>query len=568
MSIKLSISCFFLFAIISMSFGINVRTTIFDVHHEGVIEQLGVLTLDIDSDAFANASQQSPVYIRFQTLHANGWAKTLVDQRSENYPAINLALRSGNSTRINPTTPPEAVQLARLIRGEKAGWIKVTNSSSSWLIRNGMVESPSRNAKVSLSLGIGGNQSAMVGSSTPSGGNENALDHSLADTRLWVDYSHTPFFGAGDLERLDFLALGSSTQGVEDQDFVTLGTQVGIGFSNDTDIARGASFIPCYEFHAMPNDFASFPMELAISRFQLTGTKEYQTDLPSLYFTNSSDFDWEQDSRLYIAAPGFNLTPLALDGSPIRGTTNIPDTHLVESELKLSFEGEAVWEITHHSQGEHFVGFEFHLKEGIFPIGASLKVEGLAAAIENGILEPHLDLQSYGLYKNRFVTSNELKVLGPIKRTVAVFELEEPKVPRQIIPYTGFDTNDWHYLTSISNPHNEPVSYTVIFYDRDNRILRVEGLKTLAAFASRSFSVQELYGNLAGRVLSGVEILSSRSLTVAGFFEDDDYEVLDVFPATQNLQSELYALHIPEKHSSGKQKRMLLPRAKAETQCF
>ena len=98
---------FFLFP--ALLLGIDVRTSIKEVHHEGCCEQIGSFTLGVRDSAFQTATYNEPVYVRFKIVQAHGWSKTLVDLRPGEDPLnsdpINLAIRTEGATIIAPDIP-------------------------------------------------------------------------------------------------------------------------------------------------------------------------------------------------------------------------------------------------------------------------------------------------------------------------------------------------------------------------------------------------------------------------------------------------------------------------------
>lgn len=165
---RFSASIFSLMIISVQLFAIDVGTSVASVSHEARYQAVGSFTLTISSDDFANASQSTPIYIRFGLNQSNGWGRTRVDLHSESgyEDPINIAIHPVGATVVNPTLPADAVQLVRMIEGERFGWLKITHSSSTWVLDGGGGAAPSSTLSVAMSLGIVGEVSGNLQGST------------------------------------------------------------------------------------------------------------------------------------------------------------------------------------------------------------------------------------------------------------------------------------------------------------------------------------------------------------------------------------------------------------------
>lgn len=530
---------------------INLRTTIPDVSHEGSHEIIGICTLDIDGDEFAQASPQNPVYIRFGLQFSKGWSKTLVDLRAGapeavNAP-INLAIYPGSGFSLNPSIPVTAFQMVRLIRGERHGWLRVTSSSSNWVMEGVGLTSPSPVHKVLVTIGIKGSLSVQSGGSTTSGGNERADSGVLATTLLCADYQNTPNFGAGDLEIIDFLSLDATTQGVEDGDFVFIGSNLAIGFSNDVSIARGADYFPCFEYHFKADDIESAPHGIQVNRSLLVDLHEYWAAVPPVFFTNSSDFEWQAGSRFLLTIPGFDHSRLVAGLSyPGNFWPPFPSTLPRDTDVQIQASNGEVWQVNKIVLEETLIGYELRLSSGNFPVDATIQVSGIGLMAGEEFEDHPLVFDVSGFFVNDVISQGELLQLGPLYRKTAILERGEANLFRMAVPFTAYDRQDWEFLAQVVNPHDEPVKLTALLYNRHGILLRLIREDALAPHASMAVSIRDSFGDLATRVLSWIEFLSDRPLSAVGIIEAQNHDVLDIFPGVDAFQSKLYGAHIPE----------------------
>ena len=536
-------------AAVPIAWAIDVGTSISNVSHEGNRQLIGSFTLTLEDDDFKNASELNPIYIRFRLNEAKGWAKTLVDLRagataSVNRP-INLAIRPDSNSTLNPNIPVTAVQLVRLIKGESAGWIRITHSSSEWIQTDTGTSPPTRFEQVSFGIGLLGVNSVRSGSSTPTGGNEDADTGLLADTLLLADYRDTPNFNNGDLDYLSFISFDSTTLGVENGDAVVSGSDLGIGFSNDGTVARGVNTFPCFEYHFEEDDYTGPPHNIGISRINLSDFRTYLADVPPVYFSNSSDFDWETTSRLYLTKPGYDPTPL-VQGQKLK-TLELDqgETCLLPEDVTVTTSVAAQWTVNKIFDEDQFVGYEFILEEGVFPIFGWLKVSGLRLQTTDYFVHKPLKLTAHGFYKGEGVTVDELGKLGPLTKTTV--EMEPSLAPfRKAVPYTGYDETTWDFSVHLTNPNPTPTRFTALFINPSSLLLQILGSQVLPAHGKRSLSIVEFFGDVNKPKLSWIYVVSDQPLAVTGVIGDQDKMELDILSGVGELSNTLFGSHIPQ----------------------
>ncbi|QTD47714.1 hypothetical protein [Sulfidibacter corallicola] len=511
---------------------------------------MGFFFLDVDNDAFANASPENPIYIRFNTAFSNGWSKTLVDLRTgSNGVPINLAISPANSTTsLHPGVPPTAVQLVRLIKGETQGWIRVTYSSSVWIDGGSGGVSPSEAQPVTFGLGLRGGESVNPRSNTSTGGNEfDTIPAFTASTVLFADYRETPSFGEGTLETLDFQAYDSTSRGIESGSPIP-GAVLSIAFSNDNLVARGVSSLPCLEYHFQPDDFESVVTPQPLSRFDLVGMRTYGINSPPVYISNTSDFPWQAGTRLFLVLPEFNVESY-VKGWP-QSTTHFDSAReilMFARDVEVSGVPDTSWEVNKIMWGDSiFAGYEIVLKEGEFPVDTTLQVDGLYAEVDAEDLESaRLSLELSGYYRHQTVTDGEFRWLHLSARRTFDLEASEGSFQRQVLPYTAFDETEWKFQAQVVNTHAGKNRVSVHFYNRHGILLRVFGPHELNAFERLEFDLNELFGPDADRLLAWVELLSEHSATAVGIIEDEARSMLDIYSSNDRPVDTLYGAHLP-----------------------
>jgi len=533
---------------------IDVTTSVNEVSHEGDDERIGTFTLTLNENDFSNASEETPIYIRFTLDQFNGWSRTLVDLRDGAHETvdapINLVLSAGASssvqTMINPAIPATAVQLVRLIEGERFAWIRVTDSSSDWMVSGNQVTPPNQDLRVSFTLGIRGELSVTDNGNTASGGNERADTGIIASTELRVDYDNTPNFNFGDLDRVFFVAFDHTTSGVEDAAFITSGNPLGIGFSNDFNIARGADFFPCLELHGKVGIYDTPAEQIAISRLNLDAIRSYRADVADLYLTNSSDFAWEAGSRLFLTYQDYNPDYLVYDEQPpFWYDPEEPSTHLLENDIEILVSNGAIWSVSKVYHDDVFMGYELHLDTGLFPVDGYIELRGLVLQSGDQIFEKPLKLSGWGYYLAGRVTSGTPGRIGPLRRTIAEMS---PSFDTyfEALPYTAYDRDDWELTTHLANPHDEPTRFTALYYNPSSLLLQVLGSQTLPPNSKRTIEIRHQFGDHFVHRLSWVYIVADKPISAVGVIEDDNEEQLDVYSGIDRLSDKLYIPHLPD----------------------
>ncbi len=527
---------------------VDVSTSITTISHEGENQLLGSFTLTFGDNTFPTASGTTPVYIRFRLSSAVGWSKTLVDLRNDAPGSvrrpINIALApTVPSVSMNPSMPPTAIQLVRLVEGEQSGWLRVTYPTTSWLQDAGGTFSPSPDKEVVCTVGIRGETSVRTGSNTLSGGNEHALTGHLISTQYRADYRGTPGFGVGDIEELNFIAFDQTTKGVE-SGLPVQGNNAGVAFTNDPTVARGEANLPCYEFHFDEFNYDGEPYQASLNRMNLYWRDEYRVKAEPIYLTNSSDFEWQVGSRLFLTLP--QVDPIYLvtgERGPDRVVVD-DKVHLLDEDLEVTVSGGEVWDVRKIYIGGVFVGYDMELMEREYPIFGQLKLNGLTVSAEGWFSGRSVTLTARAFYTNRAVTGNELKDLGPITRRTLTIERGEDQFHRAILPFTGHGRDDWDLEIQIVNQSPVPTVVTGFFYQRQGIHMRTISLARLEGYGSMSINPAEAFGSFAD-TLSWLEILSDQPVVAVGLVEGKDGQTLDLFSSVTESEEVLYGPHIP-----------------------
>lgn len=276
---------------------VDLSTTIRDVYIRGTCEQAGVINMTVDGDDFSGASSTTPVYIRLRLDHGALLCRTLVWDhpnnpvpftRSEIYVPMRLEEGEGNFLdRLDVS--PEALAIVRWKAGEPELWMRLTQSSSTWVDDNlpETINAPNPNRRVSWSIGVSASRSAEDNSNLFLGGTggagvsaarraslpfairedvyatsaTNGWDPTTSDpnsievdeavsTLLCVDLSSSNLQALPapqDVSALNFdpISFDDQTSNVETGasfNNITLGQQTSAAFSDDRIIARGFDF--------------------------------------------------------------------------------------------------------------------------------------------------------------------------------------------------------------------------------------------------------------------------------------------------------------------------------------
>ncbi|PID46592.1 MAG: hypothetical protein CSB47_03180 [Proteobacteria bacterium] len=536
-----------LFFISPIIFGIDVRTGIRDVNHEGCCEQIGNFTLVFMEDAFPDVSYENPSYIRFRILHANGWARTTVDLRPDSSPdwadPINLAIRTSDSNCLASDLPSDAVQLVRLIKNEKEGWIRINVPTNLWLYKDGAHTSPTFDNKASLSLGISGQSSVHPNSSTPTNGNEYQDSYSLASTIFCANYENTPQFNVGDIDILDFISFDSTTTGVETGDTVLLGANTGVSFSNDTQIARGACHIACYRMTTQLESISAPPHPVTLSKLSAVDLRYNCEKIPSVYISNCSDFEWHPGSRFFIC-----LSSAFLDNDRFYETYagSTKGMFFKENSLQvLSAEGET-WSITPGYVDDKIVGYCITLLEGTFPAQNFLELSGMALYLDSNIMNADMVLLTYADILNPAGTDGILRRYGPIINYTAELNYEDIHLYRRTLPYTAYDRENWHFYLRTVNLSDQTSRIVSRFSNKHGLLLRIRGETSLPPMGSEDFSIKDTYGEQADEILAWVEQYSDQPFESTGVILDQENGLFDLVRSNEHSWQTLVAPHITE----------------------
>lgn len=525
---------------------IDVGTSVASVSHENNYQVVGSFTLTINDDDFANASDDNPIYIRFTLSRSKGWSHSLVDLSRDDLPAINLAIYPEGQTTLNPAIPFTAVQLVRYKQGENSAWIKVTNSSSNWVQDGADYRGPSVSHPVSITVGVSALNSVRSGGHTYTNGNENSEYDILADTRLSVDYRDTPEFGNGDLETISFIAFDAQTRGVEDGS-PSPGENLGIGFSNDFIVARAVDFFPCLEYHFEADDFQSTAPEVQVTELDLVQRRTYHVSVPGVYLTNSSDFDWDPGTSLFLVQDGYDPSYEMLGQTPPFTYDPSPGpTHLIDSTVRVeSAEAGAVWSVSEVHWNGALMGYKLVLEEGQMTAFEPIKLSGMKVfTLSDFYLEEPLRLNAYSYWQAQGVNSpNQVPELGPLRR-VSMTMVPASAPHQAVLPYTAYDRSDLSFEAHVVNVGDQPSRVTAVIRHPVGLMMLVIGEKQLGPNEKWSLpfsewpDYKERYGWLA--------FYGEQPLSASGVLNAQDGSVFDIFVNPESMSHTLYGPHLPE----------------------
>ena len=137
--------------------GVDVRTNIRYVTHQGSMEAVGAMMFEVSGDDFNAANRTNPQYLRISLLNNTALAHTLVGQGGQ---PINLALSTFDFTgTVSLNAPVDAVSIVRWRSGENEIWLKIVASSSSWLSISGNPAAPNDMNPVGFAVGDSVNNS-------------------------------------------------------------------------------------------------------------------------------------------------------------------------------------------------------------------------------------------------------------------------------------------------------------------------------------------------------------------------------------------------------------------------
>lgn len=536
---------------VSTLMAIDVTTTQTDVSHEQNDQQLGIFTLEFSANEFPNASPTNPTYVSFSLSQSPRFSRSVVDLRDGANEFVNVALNIAvYGTFVNTDLPRDAVQLVRLIEGERTGWLRINYPTSQWIRRGGIVGPPTSDARVAITLGLSGTNSVRPVANTNSGGNETAGTFvGVASTYLIADYRNTPDFGIDDLERLLFNAYGSDTSGVETGDFVIAGSNAGAAFSDDGIVGVGTANVPCLDLHFDPNEVTdSQPHAVNLNQLNLIDHNTYAFEVPTVYLSNTSDFPWLTGTRLYLHFPEYDVQ--WHNPGLFRPPTNITSSEEFDfQDVTPTLGGttsNADWSIVPMYWGNRIAGYEFILQSGTMQPFERLDINGLFLQIDTDYHRDTLLLAGSAWYTNTQVFPEEdFYLLNTAAQRAVVLSESDIALERQIIPYTAYNRSDLDFFTHLANPNATPVPFGAFLYNRHGVLLRMYSGRSLPAYGKDFFNIGEEFGNDADSVLAWVEILSEHPIISMGEVRGQDGQTLDFFSAQNPDSHELFAPHLP-----------------------
>lgn len=522
--------------------GIEIRTNIQDVSHEGPSEQIGSFSLIIREGELPFATFDNPIYVRFRIVRAHGWSKTLVDQRvgsaSQAWDPINLAIRSEEGDTLNPALPRNAIQLVRLIKGEKEGWIRINRSIDFW--DDSAPSGPSPSRSISVSVGISGTNSIRLDSSTPTNGNEYHLAETLASTILCANYKDTPGFNVGDIDTLDFISFDGTTEGVEEGYSITNGANTGLTFSDDTDVARGSRYITCFELMTSVEQDDAPPHEITFSKLSAIDLAHGCEPIPPIYLKNCSDYEWHPGSQFFICPISYGLSGNQFywrsDGEP--------DVIMGEEQMQLTTNGGSQWVAEPVYTEDVLAGYRLTLMGGTFEPEETIELNNLRICLDNNITEALLKLHTWADVIHPIATEGELVRFTSFASTVAHMVFEDLPLYKRILPYTGYDHPEWQFHLQTLNLADEPSRVTSYLRNRHGLLLRIEGEVTVPAKGTHALSIAERFGEEADQVLAWVDQYSDKPFQTVGILSDPAKETFELIEAREQSHKTLIAPHI------------------------
>ncbi len=175
-------------------------------------ELMDALQFTVNSDDFANASPENPMFLRLK-LPSGVVLGNSVGSVDPSFPnAVHLALRLRASSQRELDLAEDAISIVRWRRGERAIWFKVIVPSSLWLRDGDTHLPPQADDPVSFTIGVDAPSSASGNSHLIEQHLSNArfnryADNFPADTRLFLDFSHSEFADIESDETLGLLML-------------------------------------------------------------------------------------------------------------------------------------------------------------------------------------------------------------------------------------------------------------------------------------------------------------------------------------------------------------------------
>jgi hypothetical protein len=134
--------------------GIHISSVLRDLDPELGCQAAGNFTMQLNTDAFAQASPQNPIYIQLSLQNNVTLCDTRVGPGSDTPLLLALSLDS-DFQGDQLIADPESVAIVRWVAGEQSIWLRITTPSSTWIrtITDALI-APSENRRVSWSLGF------------------------------------------------------------------------------------------------------------------------------------------------------------------------------------------------------------------------------------------------------------------------------------------------------------------------------------------------------------------------------------------------------------------------------
>jgi len=239
----------------------GLYTSITDIYYLGENERTGSVTFEVTEDDFADASESNPIYLRLAFFDGVELVKSRVN---DHRGPISLAMKVTGDPSALINAPADAVSIVRWRKGESIIWLKITASSSTWILQDGVPSAPSYDAPVVFTLGTSAKLSFqdnrtdflagranLPGNfriSTSQNDNESREDarhrRGPASTFIDVDVSEAGLTTTGfsSLLQFDLMGFDSLTYGVEtaqDPSEIILGDLMPLSFYGDFVVARG-----------------------------------------------------------------------------------------------------------------------------------------------------------------------------------------------------------------------------------------------------------------------------------------------------------------------------------------
>lgn len=135
--------------------GIIVQTSPEVIELNATNALTGEIELIIEGDVFADASEESPVFIRVALRDEVVLSETLVDVDGDPIYLAMTTFGNGPGFELQMNASPTAMAIVRHIAGESAFWIRVNESSSCWINASGNKVGPSPERPVIVRFGNG-----------------------------------------------------------------------------------------------------------------------------------------------------------------------------------------------------------------------------------------------------------------------------------------------------------------------------------------------------------------------------------------------------------------------------